>query len=586
MRIERPGKSKPGPLPARHAVERERLNFDLGGSAAEVFFLVAGISDGSRRSPRGIPPNSALSSRLDFSKSLPLASAIRASGRGYSMNRRLNFKFLNLIAAMAIGVPLWVHGDDPKFPYQAFALRDGALVRSGPGPTHYATDELTQGQVVEVWRDDPGGWYAIRPPRDSFSLIPQSAVEILDDRRCRVTEPGLQAWVGTRLGPVENPLWQVQLNEGEELVILGEVSWPSPEGHSLLWFQISPPDGEFRWIHRDDLQFPDALTQIPPASPRNSKAELQGAESHSQRTSRTPGEIQLAGQYEETSPDYQEGDRHNQVILDPFGDEETATPESTGGPSAPGWRRASRPTRYARLEGERGNFPRAGDQGFQNRIDSNYLSASGPVPPSERSATGAADSFNSARSTSDLGPLTDRLRQIDLDLSLEIVKPAESWDLRRLQQRLLDTQSAAASERERSQADALLAKLDRLAELQRNLTGGPPTINGRNAGLTQTSQPTGSGVAASVEFGTTYDAYGWLNECVQESGRKPSTFVLQDENGKILCQVTPSPGLNLHRYLKNRIGIVGPRGFNQKLNLNHVTADRVVVLEKPDIPLR
>ncbi|MFM7738223.1 MAG: hypothetical protein ACKO9H_02385, partial [Planctomycetota bacterium] len=62
--------------------------------------------------------------------------------------------------------------DEPSFPYQAFVLRDGTLVRSGPGEAHYATDELKQGAPIEVWRHDPDGWCAIRPTPDSFSLIP------------------------------------------------------------------------------------------------------------------------------------------------------------------------------------------------------------------------------------------------------------------------------------------------------------------------------------------------------------------------------------------------------------------------------
>jgi hypothetical protein len=75
-----------------------------------------------------------------------------------------------------------------------------------------------------------------------------------------------------------------------------------------------------------------------------------------------------------------------------------------------------------------------------------------------------------------------------------------------------------------------------------------------------------------------FDAVGWLNELKRSSGTSPSTYVLQDETGKIIFHVTPIPGLNINRYLKQKIGVSGQRGFNQRLKLNHVTAERVFPL--------
>jgi len=69
-----------------------------------------------------------------------------------------------------------------------------------------------------------------------------------------------------------------------------------------------------------------------------------------------------------------------------------------------------------------------------------------------------------------------------------------------------------------------------------------------------------------------------LNELKQAGGTQPSTYVLQDQTGKIIYHVTPSPGVNLSRYLKKRIGVNGQLGFNQRLNLKHVTISRVFPL--------
>jgi len=81
-------------------------------------------------------------------------------------------------------------------------------------------------------------------------------------------------------------------------------------------------------------------------------------------------------------------------------------------------------------------------------------------------------------------------------------------------------------------------------------------------------------------LGATYDAFGWLNELVRKQGQLESEYVLQSRDGKITHHITASPGLNLRRYLKSKVGIIGQRGYNRALNLDHVVADRVVVLDQ------
>ena len=81
-------------------------------------------------------------------------------------------------------------------------------------------------------------------------------------------------------------------------------------------------------------------------------------------------------------------------------------------------------------------------------------------------------------------------------------------------------------------------------------------------------------------MGTTYDAFGWLDKLVRDSGNSPSTFVIKDDSGKITHHVSPVPGLNLHRYLRQKVGVIGQRGYHQQLRLDHVTGERVVVLQK------
>src|SRR6266478_506683 len=58
-----------------------------------------------------------------------------------------------------------------EFPYTACVNSAEVFLRSGPGKNYYPTDKLDKGTKVEVYRQDPGGWCAIRPPAHSFSWV-------------------------------------------------------------------------------------------------------------------------------------------------------------------------------------------------------------------------------------------------------------------------------------------------------------------------------------------------------------------------------------------------------------------------------
>jgi hypothetical protein len=44
--------------------------------------------------------------------------------------------------------------------------------------------------------------------------------------------------------------------------------------------------------------------------------------------------------------------------------------------------------------------------------------------------------------------------------------------------------------------------------------------------------------------------------------------------------VTPAPGLNLHRYERRRVGLYGQKAQTRSLNAPHLTAHRLVDLER------
>ncbi|MCO6453781.1 MAG: hypothetical protein J5I93_00560, partial [Pirellulaceae bacterium] len=90
--------------------------------------------------------------------------------------------------------------------------------------------------------------------------------------------------------------------------------------------------------------------------------------------------------------------------------------------------------------------------------------------------------------------------------------------------------------------------------------------------------PPASAPAAAVSEAS-YDAHGVLVPVYSRTRRAPP-YALVDEDGQVLKYVSPSPGLNLHRYLGKRVGVVGQRGYLPTLEARHVTAQRVIQLDR------
>jgi hypothetical protein len=502
---------------------------------------------------------------------------------------------LGIAVLMQSGLPPIAFAEDAEragdlFPYQALVRSDDTDVRSGPGDVHYATEKLKQGEVVFVYRHDPGDWCAIRPPNGSFSLVAETAVERLENGTGVVRENGVQAWVGTRLGPVDRPLWQVKLRMGERLQILGEVSWPNPDGNSIIWLQIAPPSGEFRWIRLSQLQVPDRKSEVLEASTANVP------------TSNRP----RPGNARDTAQSFE----NRQAIYQEF-ESPDLEPPLLQGPTElttnKGWKRATRPLRVAdnanRVPSDYSTFqvPAISDTSkshwdnvSRQELDSESSlspfqsnpSYRGSISPNREITPNQIESHDVVPQLPALDPAilshsNATLNELELALTSEMIKTPDEWLLQPIQTRALSIlNSASSTTQEREHAQRILEKINRCQQLQVNLNKiNARTRQAAQAG-TNTNDEIGTGVDDTVKLGTTYDAYGWLNELVQENGSSPSTFVLEDENGRITHHISAAPGLNLNRYLKSKIGVIGQRGYHRHLKLNHVTAERVVLLEK------
>jgi hypothetical protein len=135
----------------------------------------------------------------------------------------------------------------PLHPERAVVSSPGAAVRSGPGDSYYLTDTLPEETTVEVYRRQPDGWCAIRPPADSFSWVFSQNVRLVDDGLAEISKDDVAARVGSRLS-AQRDVVQVRLKAGEKVAILGR-----DEREGGLWYKIAPPAGEFRWIHAKDI---------------------------------------------------------------------------------------------------------------------------------------------------------------------------------------------------------------------------------------------------------------------------------------------------------------------------------------------
>jgi len=133
-----------------------------------------------------------------------------------------------------------------QFPYTAYVNSEDVYVRSGPGKNYYQTDKLAKGQPVEVYRHDPGGWYAIRPPEGSFSWVQADCLKPQGERLAVVEKDRAMCYVGTRFSTARD-VHQVRLDKGEQVEIL-DVKQIGEGADAQSWCQIAPPSGEFRWV--------------------------------------------------------------------------------------------------------------------------------------------------------------------------------------------------------------------------------------------------------------------------------------------------------------------------------------------------
>jgi uncharacterized protein YgiM (DUF1202 family) len=489
-------------------------------------------------------------------------------------------------------------------PYKAYVSADDVYVRSGPGRNYYPSGKLKTGDQVDVYRHDPGGWYAIKPIEGSFAWVSARFLKVGEDGLAEVTGDRVAARVGSRFSDVRDVI-QVRLSRGETVKVLGQKEFKSTS-NSGIWYKISPPSGEFRWIHGKYVD-PDYMTS-------------------GVRTSRTGGSPLLGQADTDPIPD-------EPRLLSTLTEEPAPSIAISSSPTV-GESNASQeaPVAAVKLPAEptdtalANTTERLPDDGGvpddkQSPADESQVKTAQHWSPTATSlaaevvqAVPHAEVQQDGTAQADFqAPLTHRsqlipelnspvdevvnevaartfreeLSELELELSIMLAEEPTVWNFDETRLGVKSLLANAETALQRGRARALAGKIDQATDIKRRYDSVSDVLVKTERHNRQLSQLSNSRADARVKLaGRTsesvqgrYDGAGRLARVVTPKVGSPA-YALLGEDGVVSCYVTPAPGVNLHYYLGRRIGITGIRGLLADRDVRHVTAKHIVEMSK------
>jgi len=483
---------------------------------------------------------------------------------------------------------------ETKFPYLVTIPAGNVALRSGPGLGFYATDRLSAGDRIEVFREEKDGWLAVRPPKGCFSLVERSQLKpAVEPGVATATGDDVLCCVGSRIESVQTYVSQVRLRKGERVELLEK--WDVDEKSATdsdraTWCRIWPPAGEFRWLHAEDLK--------PAASARaNAASRTDGAATDPKPTIAPKTSFEADGWQTRPAPTVTSRPAPEPAPAGgkaAVGGALTVTPSTSSSPSpkanngspsqdaSSGWKAtlqpAAREDGAATMTGQNtaaAKWPAASQ--VRVPVDGERVIVDATAKPTDRTdPSGPSDPTK--QWTSRTPPPLQPIAELELELSMMVAGEMRTWQLAGLRQRVAANLVRYESTAERVQARQLL---DRIAEFEQ--------LQGRMAQPASGPSPAGSAVPAASPAPTAtaaktandvqYDGSGWLVPVHSATGTAPP-FALLDAQGEVLGYVSPTPGLNLQRYVRKQVGIFGQRGYVPSLNKPHVTAERIVDLDR------
>lgn len=476
-----------------------------------------------------------------------------------------------------------IAGAQDRLPYQV-VLRQGQIeVRSGPGASHYVTSHLSAGDFIEVYRESGDGWLGIRPPPGSFSWVQADRLASTSrDDVARVTRDDTICRVGSLVAEVEHHVAQVYLEKDERIQLFDDSLVDTQTGQQLLregWRRISPPAGEFRWVRAVDVQQAskppsgdggrpsNGLTASPSSGPsqmREHRSDRQATGSpevrqatHLQSAASAPIGLSTAQVIQAVAIEPQDGsnkpaddgalddDQHSDNATTDRLEEAAASQVASNGENDADWTgRGARNRSFGFLE----------------------------QPPDNDDEADSTASWTSQR-----GVPRSELLDVEMRLAMTAARDIHLWRLQPLRDRIESIQPRLKTEHQRDHARMLLERITEYETLQNRFAvagqQASPDLWNVSGARTGAVGPPGWEDSLLSRF----DGNGWLVP-VHSSQRVTPPYALLDAEGEVLFYVAPSPGLNLHRFLRKRVGIYGQRRGHPSVNQPVITAERVVDL--------
>jgi hypothetical protein len=498
---------------------------------------------------------------------------------------------LSVLAALVLA-GVWPHlAAADEFPFEGYVAASETVVASGPGRRFYTTDKLPRGAQVEVYREDDAGWLAIRPPEGSFSWIPAEHVELLGDGVGKVRS-ATESWIGTTVEQVQKHKSQVSLKPGDLVQILDQKTVQT-EGRSDQWLKIAPPAGEFRYVHSRDVSREPVEPEPTPAPASEPPAAASLTPEPSDQESREPRPFRPSHSAIALR-DIDEVRSKLAVMRDDLASlAGRSSQPRAGGASESGFGQGVQLAQF-KASSSASSLPLSPD-GFvprkrrssellepvpapDNRMTQSHTTTprSNPRPPSRisdaRPATPAFSTVSGPRGSSAVasGGLSQQLEQLEVELSLMVAQDKSTWNLASLRQQVERLVETGPTPADRGQARLLLDKIKQFEEAFAVSSSGPFVAES----LAATAAAPGSS-----PLSPRYDAQGWLKPVISRT--KPAApYAVVDDDGKPLCFVTPSPGLNIGRYANQQVGLYGRRGYIESLKTPHLVAERVIDLDR------
>ena len=184
-----------------------------------------------------------------------------------------------------------------------------------------------------------------------------------------------------------------------------------------------------------------------------------------------------------------------------------------------------------------------------------------------------AAAVSTAAAAAPIDNAASQLQQLDVELSLMLAKDKSEWNLTDLRQRVEALVERGNDPVARGQARLLLDKIKQFEQTFDAEDIGPVAASAAVAAVEADAKPSPADPR--------YDSKGWLKPVVSRRSEKPpAPFAIVDADGKPICFISPSPGLNLNRYVNKQVGVYGRRGYIESLKTTHVTAERVIDLSR------